>query len=217
MDRRIETDLKMTFVAAPAETETAQPPAPLPASAPRPVIGPPGPPASADALASASPPANPITAITPTSPTSPDAPALVPALATSQPPVVPVPVVVKPMLPTVPPEYAHLADLDRASLYDLLKPEQRAVMGHLVRGNVPSQAAKAANVDRSTVYRWQKQPLFAAVFLLLQDLSLQDARVSIRMLATQIVHVIKSGLDEGNVKLAMDAAKMLKLFERQEE
>ena len=81
---------------------------------------------------------------------------------------------------------------------------QRAAIEHLAAGDTPADAADAAGVGRSTVYRWIKaDPAFAAAHHAWQAQAVATARGRLLALADAAVTTVAAAVAKGDVRTAL--------------
>lgn len=91
-----------------------------------------------------------------------------------------------------------------------LTPKQSTVLADLLQGHSVADAAKAAGVDRSTIYRWlHGVPEFRAEYNRQRCDLCESVRSQLMRLADKAVSVVQKTLEAGDVRVALSVLKGL--------
>jgi transposase len=93
--------------------------------------------------------------------------------------------------------------------------EQHLALDHLFRGASLSEAARRAGVDRRTVQRWVKLPLFQAEFQRQQNNLSAEQRARLAALAQKAVDAIAASMRQGDARAALALLKAVHLLPTQ--
>jgi hypothetical protein len=95
---------------------------------------------------------------------------------------------------------------------DELSPAQRLALAAIASGSTFSMAARAANVDRRTVYRWRQEPAFKRVLDELSDEAMTTISIRVQNLMLKTTRVLSESLGAGNVNSALRIANSARLW-----
>jgi hypothetical protein len=95
---------------------------------------------------------------------------------------------------------------------DELSPAQRIALAAIVSGSTFSMAARAANVDRRTVFRWRSEPAFKRVLDELNAEAHETISIRVRNLMLKTTRVLSESLGSGNVTSAIRIANSARLW-----
>ena|GEM_PF-3285081 len=97
---------------------------------------------------------------------------------------------------------------------DILSSRKQQAILLLLEGKSMVQVAKELDVDRNTIARWRKEPLFLEELCRQQKEQAQLITLRLEALTTKAVDVCCQALEEGNVKVALT---LLERFDRIQE
>lgn len=83
-----------------------------------------------------------------------------------------------------------------------ISPKQLHVIVALLEGSTTTAAARAAGVDRKTVYRWAKEPAFVAAYNQLRHELSSAVRNSLRAMAGDALEALRSIVNDVEVPAA---------------
>jgi hypothetical protein len=86
---------------------------------------------------------------------------------------------------------------------DGLSPAQRLALASILAGSSFCMAARAAGVDRRTVYRWRQEPAFKRVLDEIGIESMTTLSIRIRNLMLKTTRVLSESVGDGNVNAAL--------------
>lgn len=97
----------------------------------------------------------------------------------------------------------------------LLPDNQMVALKALLKGESNSDAARAAGVDRRTVYRWRQQPAFQAELHRIQSCVSASLRKRAAALAEESIKVLSEKLSRGDVNTALGLLKATRILNGQ--
>ena len=95
---------------------------------------------------------------------------------------------------------------------DGLSPVQRVALAAIVSGSTFALAARAAGVDRRTVFRWRSAPAFKRVLDELNAEAHETISIRVRNLMLKTTRVLSESLGGGNVNCALRIANSARLW-----
>ena len=95
-----------------------------------------------------------------------------------------------------------------------LSPAQLQALEVLLSGQTITEAAKAANVNRTTVHKWQRESfVFQAAYNRSRQEIVSAMHARVLRLASRAVQIVEEAVDAGNVRAAMQIVENLGLIQ----
>lgn len=90
-----------------------------------------------------------------------------------------------------------------------LSPKQATALAELVQGGSVADVAKAAGVDRSTIYRWKQSDLFRAEYNRHRFQLCEVVQSRLMQLADSAVSIVQQALEDRDDRVALSVLKGL--------
>lgn len=98
-----------------------------------------------------------------------------------------------------------------------MSPKQIQALSLLLEGKSDSKVAEIISVDRNTIARWKKEPLFLEQYQTAHQEYMNVVQQRLKNLTTKAVNVCEEALDRGDTKVALELIRRVdKISERQE-
>jgi hypothetical protein len=94
-----------------------------------------------------------------------------------------------------------------------LSPAKATVLEALLAGSTVTEAALAAEVDRSTLYRWQRDPSFLATYNGRRAEMREAAEAKLQKLQKKALDAVERALDEGDSRVALTVLRGMGLLD----